>query len=32
MDATSISLEHDAAQLIFIVNGRAHRAAMPVVP
>jgi hypothetical protein len=27
-----MSLEHDAAQLIFIVNGCARRAAVPVVP
>jgi hypothetical protein len=27
-----MSLEHDAAQFVFIVNGRARRAAVPVVP
>ena len=32
MDVASLSLEHDAAQLIFIVNGCARRAAVPVVP
>ena len=32
VDVASISLEHDAAQLIFIVNGRGRRAAVPVVP